>query len=144
MSSLVYFSSASLNTHRFIQRLGIPATRIPIHGPDGGFRVEEPYVLVVPTYGGGGSLSGKDTHYVPKPVARFLNNPDNRALIRAVIASGNLNFGEFFAYAGHVISQKCGVPFLYRFELMGTAEDIVRVREGLAEFWNQPKPAECP
>ncbi|MFZ0905310.1 MAG: class Ib ribonucleoside-diphosphate reductase assembly flavoprotein NrdI, partial [Mycobacterium sp.] len=29
--SLVYFSSVSENTHRFVQKLGIPATRIPLH-----------------------------------------------------------------------------------------------------------------
>ncbi|PVM67696.1 class Ib ribonucleoside-diphosphate reductase assembly flavoprotein NrdI, partial [Salmonella enterica subsp. enterica serovar Rubislaw] len=29
MSALVYFSSSPENTHRFIQRLGLPATRIP-------------------------------------------------------------------------------------------------------------------
>ena len=30
--SLVYFSSVSENTHRFVQKLGVPATRIPLHG----------------------------------------------------------------------------------------------------------------
>ena len=28
-----------------------------------------------------------------------------------------------------------GVPFLYRFEMMGTAEDVEAVRAELAEFW---------
>ena len=32
MSNLVYFSSVSENTHRFVQKLDIPAIRIPIHG----------------------------------------------------------------------------------------------------------------
>jgi protein involved in ribonucleotide reduction len=27
------------------------------------------------------------------------------------------------------------VPYLYRFELMGTAEDVQAVRAGLADFW---------
>lgn len=48
--SLVYFSSVSENTHRFVQKLGIPATRIPLHGR---IEVDEPYVLILPTYGGG-------------------------------------------------------------------------------------------
>ncbi len=48
--SLVYFSSVSENTHRFVQKLGIPATRIPLHGR---IEVDRPYVLVLPTYGGG-------------------------------------------------------------------------------------------
>ena len=53
MSHLVYFSSVSENTHRFVTKLGLPAeqvTRIPLHER---IEVDEPYVLVVPTYGGG-------------------------------------------------------------------------------------------
>ncbi|EME63151.1 MULTISPECIES: class Ib ribonucleoside-diphosphate reductase assembly flavoprotein NrdI [Rhodococcus] len=137
MTSLVYFSSASENTHRFVRRLGLPATRIPLHDRDGAFAVHEPYVLILPTYGGGTTATGRDTNFVPKQVIRFLNNPHNRALIRGVIAAGNTNFGESYCYAGDVVSQKCKVPYLYRFELMGTAEDVERVREGLTQFWAQ-------
>ena len=66
---------------------------------------------------------------------RVLNNEHNRSLIRGVIAAGNTNFGAEFCYAGNVVSRKCGVPYLYRFELMGTAEDVDAVRAGLAAFW---------
>lgn len=48
--NLVYFSSASENTHRFVERVGIPAVRIPLHTADS-LRVDEPFVLIVPTYG---------------------------------------------------------------------------------------------
>ena len=59
-----------------------------------------------------------------------------------VIAAGNRNFGEAFARAGDVISQKCGVPYLYRFELMGTQQDVENVRKGVNEFWQrQPQNA---
>ncbi|QNG19310.1 class Ib ribonucleoside-diphosphate reductase assembly flavoprotein NrdI [Rhodococcus triatomae] len=137
MTSLVYFSSTSENTHRFVEKLGLRATRIPLHDREGTFEVHEPYVLVVPTYGGGWTATGRDTHYVPRQVVRFLNNEHNRSLIRAVIAAGNTNFGESFGMAGDIISQKCQVPYLYRFELMGTPEDVQRVREGLGQFWEQ-------
>ncbi len=134
---VVYFSSVSENTHRFVQKLGFAAVRIPLRGP---IEVDEPYVLVLPTYGGG-KVNGPDTPdangggYVPKQVIAFLNNEHNRSLIRGVIAAGNTNFGAEFCYAGNVVSRKCGVPFLYRFELMGTAEDVDAVRAGLADFW---------
>lgn len=137
---LVYFSSASENTHRFVQRLGLPAERIPLHDRVGSFTASAPYVLIVPTYGGGTTPMGRDTHYVPKQVIRFLNNERNRFLIRGVIASGNTNFGDSFCAAGDVIARKCQVPYLYRFELLGTPEDIERVREGLAEFWQHQPP----
>ena len=131
---VVYFSSVSENTHRFVQKLEQPAIRIPIKGA---IEVDEPYVLILPTYGGG-RANGPDPEagaYVPKQVIAFLNNEHNRSLIRGVIAAGNTNFGAEFCYAGDVVSRKCEVPFLYRFELMGTAEDVEAVRAGLADFW---------
>lgn len=131
---VVYFSSVSENTHRFVQKLGLPAIRIPLHGR---IEVDAPYVLILPTYGGG-RTDGPDPDaggYVPKQVIAFLNNEHNRSLIRGVISAGNTNFGTEFGFAGNVVSRKCGVPFLYRFELMGTAEDVDAVRAGLADFW---------
>jgi protein involved in ribonucleotide reduction len=133
MSNLVYFSSVSENTHRFVEKLGQSATRIPLRER---IEVPEPYVLVLPTYGGGHATPDiNDGGYVPKQVIAFLNNEHNRSLIRGVIAAGNNNFGAEFAYAGDVVSGKCGVPYLYRFELMGTPDDVQAVREGLEEFW---------
>ncbi|MFT3887949.1 MAG: class Ib ribonucleoside-diphosphate reductase assembly flavoprotein NrdI [Arachnia sp.] len=100
---LVFFSSVSENTRRFIERLGRPAVRIPLRPRrDGMIRVCRPFVLVVPTYGGG-ERSGA----VPKQVIAFLNDPPNRALIRGVITAGNTNFGEHYCLAGPVISAKC-------------------------------------
>ena len=131
MSGLVFFSSSSENTLRFIERVGLPAMRIPLNERER-IRVEEPYILVVPSYGGGGTAGA-----VPRQVIRFLNDPHNRRLIRGVIAAGNRNFGDAFGRAGDVISQKCGVPYLYRFELMGTQQDVENVRKGVNEFWQR-------
>jgi protein involved in ribonucleotide reduction len=130
---IVYFSSVSENTHRFVEKLGLRARRIPLIDRDGSFTVDEPYVLICPTYGGG-KASGEAGGFVPKQVIKFLNDKANRSLIRAVIAAGNTNFGEEFCYAGDVISRKCRVPYLYRFELMGDSEDVERVRTGLYHF----------
>ncbi|MFY2858653.1 class Ib ribonucleoside-diphosphate reductase assembly flavoprotein NrdI [Mycobacterium sp. THU-M104] len=133
--NLVYFSSVSENTHRFVQKLEIPATRIPLHGQ---IEVDDPYVLILPTYGGGRATPDLNSGgYVPKQVIAFLNNEHNRSLIRGVIAAGNNNFGAEFAYAGNVVSRKCGVPYLYRFELMGTPDDVDAVRAGLSDFWKE-------
>ena len=123
---VVYFSSTSGNTHRFVEKLAVPARRIPLHSREEPLRVTDPYVLIVPTYGGG---NGAGT--VPKQVIRFLNDPANRALIVGVIGAGNTNFGEHYAAAGDVVAAKCHVPLLYRFELFGTPEDVRRVRDGL-------------
>ena len=134
MPGLVYFSSASGNTARFVTRLGLPAQRIPVGSSDPVPAPDEPYVLVVPTY-----ADGMGRGAVPKQVIRFLNDPARRAGIRGVIAGGNRNFGTTFALAGKVIAEKCNVPLLWRFELAGTETDIARVRDGLDRFWG----AEC-
>ncbi|QGQ20487.1 class Ib ribonucleoside-diphosphate reductase assembly flavoprotein NrdI [Cellulomonas sp. JZ18] len=132
MASLVYFSSVSGNTHRFVEKLGVPAQRIPLKPTDPFLRVTEPYVLMLPTYGGGNGEGA-----VPRQVVRFLNDEGNRALIRGVIAAGNTNFGAAYCIAGDIVAAKCHVPYLYAFELMGTAEDVTRVREGLGRFWQR-------
>ena len=130
---VVYFSSATENTKRFVEKVGLPSQRIPLHRTEDPLVVDEPYVLVCPTYGGGVSMTHENSRPVPPQVIRFLNNTHNRSLIRGVIAAGNSNFGEDFCRAGSVISAKCNVPFLYRFELMGAPEDVHRVRTQLIE-----------
>lgn len=130
---LVYFSSISGNTARFIDKLGARAVRIPLHGADPPLVVDEPFILVTPTYGGGQGR-GEEKGAVPKQVIRFLNDERNRRHIRGVISAGNTNFGEHFCLAGDIISRKCNVPHLYRLEVFGTPEDVERVSEGL-ERW---------
>ena len=127
---LVYFSSASENTHRFVGKLGYRSARIPLRRGDEPLVVDEEYVLVVPTYGGG-SVKGA----VPKQVIAFLNDPHNRSLCRGVISSGNTNFGEAYCLPGDIIASKLDVPLLYRYELLGTNTDVARVKEGLEGFW---------
>lgn len=130
MGGLVYYSSGSGNTRRFVEKLGLPATRIPVRASEPLPEAPGPYVLICPTY-----ADGEGRGAVAKGVIRWLNDPGRRALLRGVIASGNRNFGTGFACAGPVISRKCDVPVLYRFELAGTHTDIDRVRAGLAKFW---------
>ena len=130
---VVYFSSATENTKRFVEKLGLPSQRIPLPRNDPELNVDEPYVLICPTYGGGVSVSGGNSRPVPGQVIRFLNNEGNRSLIRGVIAAGNSNFGADYCLAGKVIADKCKVPYLYRFELMGLAEDVAHVRRQLVQ-----------
>jgi len=131
MSTLVYFSRSSENTQRFIERLGLPAVRIPLNERER-IQVDVPYILIVPSYGGGGTAGA-----VPRQAIRFLNDPQNRALIRGVIAAGNTNFGAAYCIAGEIVSQKCQVPYLYRFELLGTPDDVAKVKQGVTEFWQR-------
>lgn len=129
-AALIYFSSVSDNTHRFISKLPVRSARIPLHTKDDTLQAREPFVLVLPTYGG---ISGNGA--VPRQVIKFLNVEQNRLLIRGVIGAGNTNFGDTYCLAADIVAAKCGVPVLYRFELMGTSEDVDRVSQGLEEFW---------
>ena len=126
---LVYYSSASGNTARFVARLGLPAQRIPIRPSDPMPQVGAPFVLICPTY-----ADGQGRGAVPKAVIHFLNDPRRRSHLRGVIGAGNRNFGATFALAGRVIAEKCKVPVLWRFELAGTDTDIQKVRAGLHQL----------
>ena len=131
---LVYFSSVSGNTARFVDKVGLRAVRIPLSPGEPPLHVDEPFLLVTPT-SGGGKGRGVEKGAVPKQVIRFLNDEGNRSLIRGVISAGNTNFGEHFCVAGDIISRKCHVPQLYRLEVFGTPEDVERVRAGLERWW---------
>ena len=123
---IVYFSGLSENTHRFVNKLGLPSKRIPLKGE---LTINEPYVLIVPSYGGG-AVKGS----VPAQVVKFLNDENNRSYLRAVIGSGNTNFGNMYCYGAKAVSNKCGVPLLYKFELMGTTRDVDFVKDGVIKL----------
>jgi protein involved in ribonucleotide reduction len=131
-AALIYFSSVSGNTHRFVRKLGLEAARIPVHTADETIYARRPFVLVLPTYGG---ESGRNA--IPPQVIKFLNHEGNRSLLRGVIGAGNTNFGTTYCLAADKIAAKCHVPCLYKFELLGTSADAARVREGLEDFWTR-------
>ena len=131
MVGLVYYSSGSGNTARFVDLLGLPAMRIPIRQTDRMPEPKQPYILICPTYADGNGRGA-----VPKQVIRFLNDPARRAAIRGVIGTGNRNFGPTYCLAARIIAEKCGVPILTSFELAGTDTDLARIRDGLTKFWS--------
>lgn len=134
MLNVVYYSNRSNNTHRFVEKLnGFETYRIlttwDIHVP---LLMGKPYVLFVPTYGG-----GSDSHSIPRPVKEFLNISSNRSLLRGVVGFGNTNFGTSYCEAADLIAGKTGVPVLGRVELMGMPEDVEQILERLRELNEQ-------
>lgn len=109
---VVFYSTASQNTRRFVERLGLCHTCIQADGSTDE-PVDEPYVLVFPTYNG----------RVVSPVTRFLDNPANAALMRGVAVSGSTNFGADYGAAGRIIASRHDVPLLHTFEMFGLPED---------------------
>ncbi|AGM26032.1 ribonucleotide reduction protein [Spiroplasma syrphidicola EA-1] len=130
---VVYFSSTSNNTHRFVEKLKINNSRIPIDLTTP-LLVNKDYILIVPTYAAGGNDC---TGAVPKQVINFLNTKENRQYCCGVISSGNTNFGDTYAIAGPIISNKLKVPLLYQFELLGTKTDVQTVQNILKKLWQE-------
>lgn len=154
MVKIIYFSTKSENTKRFIERLGFDSWRIPflsniindkddkddkddkenrnvVEWVEEGI-AKKPFILVTPTYGGG-HLKGA----VPPQVIKFLNKEENRKLLKGVIACGDTNFGYGFCSAGKIISEKCNVPNIHNIEMFGTKEDVEKVKEKLIAFFKK-------
>ena len=91
---VVYFSSVTRNTDRFMEKLPVRRQRLPLRTSQPTPEVTEPFVLVVPSYGrpdGAGS--------VPPQVVKFLNAAVNRRHRKGVIGAGNTNFGPLCCVA---------------------------------------------
>ena len=130
---IVYFSNYSGNTKRFVEKLNdSSAIRIPIDWDRNSITINQPYILFVPTYGGGEGRAA-----VPRQVRSFLNIKENRKLLRGVVGFGNTNFGEHFCKAADLISAKTGVPVIARVEIFGTEDDVNKVKERLTLLYGQ-------
>jgi protein involved in ribonucleotide reduction len=134
--NIVYFSNYSGNTKRFVEKINdgtFNVYRIPIDSGDSSTYTAStsPFVLFVPTYGG-----GSDRSAIPRQVRRFLNVVENRDLLRGVVGFGNTNFGEHFCKAADLISQKTGVPVIARVEIFGTPDDVIKVKERMRMLYD--------
>jgi protein involved in ribonucleotide reduction len=128
---IVYFSNYSGNTKRFVEKLDDSAIRIPIDWRSNSVTIARPYVLFVPTYGGGEGRAA-----IPRQVRSFLNVIENRDLLRGVVGFGNTNFGEHFCKAAELISQKTGVPVIAKVEIFGTPDDVIKVKERMRMLYD--------
>ena len=129
---IVYFSNYSGNTKRFVEKFDEHAIRIPIDWRSHSITVDQPYVLMVPTYGGGEGRAA-----IPRQVRSFLNIKENRNLLRGVVGFGNTNFGEHFCKAAHMISEKAGVPLIAKIEIFGTDDDVITLKQRLEMLYGQ-------
>lgn len=128
---IVYFSSVTETTKRFVDKLPFESRRLPLRRNDPKVVGDRPYILIVPTYGG----RVESPAIIPKQVIKFLNEEENRNNCIGVMASGNANFGESFLLAGKQVAQKLDVPMLFGFELAGTSEDVDKVVRGIPEYY---------
>lgn len=124
---IVYFTSNSGNTRRFVEKLDHPATQIK-----NGLIIDEPFILFMPTYA---DTSGANS--VCTPIKNFLNIEINRRKMVGVVGFGNKNFGQMFAIGSNVVSIKCGVPLLHKVELFGTQDDVRVIEDRIRKYDNR-------
>ncbi|TVY10001.1 class Ib ribonucleoside-diphosphate reductase assembly flavoprotein NrdI [Paenibacillus cremeus] len=116
---IVVWDSRTGNVERFVNKLeGIE--KVKIHND---IIVDEPFVLITYTTG-----MGK----VPQSTLDFLEH--NHQHMLGVACSGNRNWGDSYARAADIISQKYNVPILLRFELSGLSSDVNSLMERLRQF----------
>ncbi len=110
---IIYFSVTG-QTRRFIKKLGPTVDATEIDPVDPLFMVNEPFVLIVPTY----------EDEITYPVTEFLEYANNAASLKGIVGTGNRNFAELLA-------KKFNVPVLYSFEFNGTPTDVQNFKEAV-------------
>ncbi len=119
--NIVYFSKTN-NVKRFCAKL-------PYQTLVGDEKLvcSEPYILITYTTGFG---------EIPNTVAKFLENADNQNNLKAVLSSGNKNWGANYAKAADLIAKKYSVPVLMKFELSGNVHDVEKFKIKYEELVN--------
>lgn len=118
---LVAYASMTGNVRRFVSNLDFPL--FDISKNHGVTAVYEPFVLITYTTGRG---------QIPKEVERFLET--NHHNIKAVIGSGNRNWGDSFCGSAVKIADKYNIPLLHKFELFGYPSDVEIVTNKIKEL----------
>lgn len=129
---IVYFSSVSENTKRFVDKLELESFRLPLKTKDNAnVQMDKDFILICPSYGAGTAKDG-----IPKQILMFLGNKVNRDHCLAVIGGGNRNFGEYYQFGSYTVSRYLGVPMIHDFEISGTKKDVDRVEELVQNYAN--------
>lgn len=115
----IYYYSMTGNCESFLKHTGQPQ----VESIENVKEVNEPFVIVT------GTVKFGET---PAPVLDFLRSHSNYLV--GVASSGNRNWGERFAKAGHNISQEFNVPLLLKFELRGQDKDVKLFNERIDQL----------
>lgn len=114
---LIVYDSKTGNVEKFVEKLNVRAVKI-----DADSIIREPFVLITYTTKFG---------QVPETVSEFLKHNHHNLL--AVSASGNRNWGQFFAKSADIISDTYNVPVINKFEMFGNSQDIIHFLEGVRQ-----------
>ncbi|AUJ29230.1 MAG: class Ib ribonucleoside-diphosphate reductase assembly flavoprotein NrdI [Liquorilactobacillus hordei] len=118
----IVFFSVTGQTRRFVSKLNLSNVEITPTNPF--FAVNEPYILVVPTY----------EKEITEFVEDFLNYSVNRQNLLGVAGTGNRNFAELFIFTAKDIARDYQVPLVYSFEFSGTPKDVENFKKVVNEI----------
>lgn len=125
MAQIVYYSVTG-QTRQFVSKLS-QHQKFAIQADNPFTQIDQPYILVVPTY----------QRELIEPVDDFLQTGDNQAYCQGIFAGGNRNFANLFCFTGKDLSQEYQIPVLHCFEFQGSDLDVQRLEEELAKLWNK-------
>ncbi len=117
---LVVYSSKTGNTELFLKKVEVKNYLKIIKNKNQ--NISENFILITYTTGLG---------EIPEEVESFLKYKNNSSFLTGVIASGNRNFGNLFAKAADLISDKYNIPILMKYELTGNKNDVLKLKEYL-------------
>ena len=130
---VVYFSSISGNTHKFVEKLQARNVRLPLRTKDETPVMHEPYVLCVPTYG-----KPEGAGNVPPQVVKFLEQRREPSPASRRYRIREIQTSDLSSESQQILWRRNAMfPLLFKFELMGTPSDVEKVNKGLEEFWTQ-------
>lgn len=118
----VVFISITGQTRKFVQKLDMDTLEITL---DNAFtEIDEPYVVVVPTYDIEATSIVND----------FIETGDNVTYLKGVAGGGNLNFNALFCFTARDLSKKYNVPIIHEFEFQGSVNDVNKFKEEVAKL----------
>lgn len=110
----VVYQSNTGNVRRFAKKLNMES--IELDHSNVGLILEEPYLLLVPTY-------------EPEMLTYLLDFiEDNADQCVGIVGSGNYNFGkDLFCYTANDLAKRFEKPIVTNIELVGNSRDITKI-----------------
>ena len=118
----VVYLSLTGKTRQFVKKLNWDFIEISRKNPT--VQMEEPYIVITPTYG----------EQVANFFYEFIDFGENRALLKGVAGSGNRNFNKSFCSNARTLAAKYQIPLLHCFENQGTDKDVQILIEKVREI----------
>lgn len=126
MSKIVYYSETG-QTRQFVQKVNTyQALEISMNHCE--FEVEEPFILVMPSY---------ETNVHPVVIdtaADFLEYKNNLHYCKGLFGGGNRNFGHLFAVTAKTLAVEYDLPLLHCFEFQGSDKDLEKLNEEMTRI----------